>query len=100
MGSEPGEEDCAGVDDQKHYRSVECKDALGLDGEGVDLPGGLSELLLLEVLPDECLDHTDSGHVLLDAGVELIVLLEHLPEDWHNQTHDAEEPDCQHHKRG
>ena len=89
----------AEVHRQHHGGVVEGQQALGLDEHLIQVAGGLGELAVLVALPHEGLHHTDGGDVLLDAGVEVVVLLEHPVEDVQSHHHDGTQHYHQEHHR-
>ena len=97
VGAQPGHHDDAEVHGDHHGRAVEGQQALGLDRQVVQIPGGLGEFLVLKALPDEGLHHPDGGYVLLNAGVQVVVLAEHLAEDAQGDHHDGADD---HHQEG
>ena len=92
LRSKPGDGDDAGIDHQVHHGVVECHQAFGADIEFVKPFGGVQELVVLIVFPDEGFHHPHAGDVLLHAAVELVVTLEdHLEEPRHAADEEIEE---------
>ena len=99
VGPQPADEQDAGVHGEVHQRRVPGENLLGGEEGLVDILGGFLELLVLMVLPDVGLHHSDTGDVLLDTGVHVVVLLEDLLEVFHRPAHNEEEQHAQHHHR-
>ena len=83
LGTEPRQGDDAAIDHQHHDGVVEGLQTLGLDKQLIQGFRCLTELLLLEVLPDKSLHHADGGDILLHGAVQVVVALEHLREELH-----------------
>ena len=89
VGAQPGHHDNAEIDRDHHGRAVEGQQALGLDRQIIEAFRRLCELAVLIALPHKGLDHPDGGHVLLHAGVQIVVLPEHLVENPQGDHHDG-----------
>ena len=99
MGAEPGQGQDGAVNHQHHDGTVQGQGALGLDKQAVKAVRCLLELLILVGLPDEGLDHPDGRHVLLNAGVQVVIPAEYLLKDRDGPGHDEDEGHPQHHQR-
>ena len=97
VGAQPGHHNDAEIDRHHHGRVVEGQQALSLDEQIVQVLGGPGELLVLIVLPDKGLDHPNGGDILLDAGVQIVILFEHLVEYLQGGQHDGADHHHQEH---
>ena len=96
LRAEPADEQDAGIDAAHHDRVAQGHDALGGDGVVVEVVGGMFEFVVLVLLAHERLDHADGADVLLDDGVDDVVLAEHLPEVAHGLRDEHEQHHAKH----
>ena len=99
VGALPADEQDAGVDGQLHQGHHQHHAALGLHKQVVQVAGGRLELGVLKLFAHIGLHHADGGDVFLHAGVQVVVLLEHLGEDLHGAAHDEHQTHGQEQQR-
>ena len=51
-----------------------------MEEAAIDQVGDLSELFVFEVLPSERFDHSNAVQILLNRGVQFVIILEHANE--------------------
>ena len=96
MSAQPADKQDAGVNRKVHQGEGPGEDLFRGEEPPVDVLGGSAELVVFVILPDVSLHHPDGGDVFLDAGVQVVIPVEHLPEVDHGLGHNEEEKHTQH----
>ena len=89
--AEPAEAQHAAVDREAHHRAEGDHDLLHADEEIREIRRGAGELVVLIFLAHKRFDDADGRDVLLHAGVQIVIALEHLAEHGDGLAHDEEE---------
>ena len=97
---EPGNRNNTAVDDKHHNRQVQRLELLRADKQLVEPCCCFAELFVLIVLPDKGFHHTDGGNILLNAGVQVVIAMEHMAENFHGLAHNQSNRSRQHHNSG
>ena len=84
------------VDAELHQRVVQSQNPLGLGEVLLHIFGGVVELFLLVVLPHVGFHHPHAPDVLLDGGVQVVVLAKDPAEQGHGLFRDKEQANAQH----
>lgn len=96
---EPGYQQNARVNNEHHNRIVPGYDLLRLNEHPVETSGSIHELFVLVLFAHEALYNADTGNILLNAGIEVVVPRENLVEHLGSLGNDDSKNGSQNHHR-
>ena len=79
--ADPGDQKNTGVHCKLHHRLVHDDQTLCMDTHLLQIVCSITEFLIFMVFPHIRFHHADTGQILLNAGIQLIIAFEHLIKD-------------------